>query len=221
VSACLSELDKYRPQPIFAARNCRRLSGIKRSGPAHEISAPPGSCSCQDSFIMPIPSLPRLHRRSRDWPVISPIPLEIQSTTSIRGACDHLCIAEPDRPSLCRTETPRRRLCRADSGGACGPATAAPWSQTILGTAFNHQIHPSNMQRLADRAPSKVVWSAPPQSSTSACLLVTYSPTAGVSYSVYRMLSRASLFIITLIFCWFRCIVVSIQFSFKCVKLVI
>ena len=42
----------------------------------------------------------------------------------------------------------------------------------------------------ADRAPSEVVWSASLLSSTSARLLVTHSPTAGVSYSVRRMLSR-------------------------------
>jgi hypothetical protein len=47
VSACLSELDWSRPHISFAARNCRRL-------PAHEISAPPGSC--QDSFIMQSPA---------------------------------------------------------------------------------------------------------------------------------------------------------------------
>ena len=41
-----------------------------------------------------------------------------------------------------------------------------------------------------DRAPSEVV-SAPSQSSTSACLLVTHSPNAGVSYSVHMMLSKS------------------------------
>jgi hypothetical protein len=43
-----------------------------------------------------------------------------------RGACGHLRVAELERPSLCRIETPRRRLCRAHSGSACDPATGAP-----------------------------------------------------------------------------------------------
>lgn len=43
----------------------------------------------------------------------------------------------------------------------------------------------------ADQAPFEVIWSAFTQSFTSACLLVTHSLSAGVSYSVRRMLSRS------------------------------
>jgi hypothetical protein len=46
-----------------------------------------------------------------------------------RGAGGHLRVTEPERPSLCRIETPRRRLCRARSGSACDPATAAHWAK--------------------------------------------------------------------------------------------
>jgi hypothetical protein len=46
-----------------------------------------------------------------------------------RGACGHLYVAELERPSLCRIETPRRRLCHAYSGSACDPATVAHWAK--------------------------------------------------------------------------------------------
>jgi hypothetical protein len=44
----------------------------------------------------------------------------------------------------------------------------------------------------ADRAPSVAIWPASVQSSTPVYLLMTHSPTAGVLFSVRRMLSRSN-----------------------------
>jgi hypothetical protein len=61
---------------------------------------------------------------------------------------------------------------------------------TILETAFNNRsVIPICNERRSSS--SRVVWRASVPSFMSDCLLVTHSPTAGVSYSVCRMLSRS------------------------------
>jgi len=68
-----------------------------------------------------IPSPPRLHRRSRNRPIISQSCSKSNASHPSRKACGHLRIAEPKRPALC-SRVPR--------------------------AALKRQIQPSNMQRL-------------------------------------------------------------------------
>ncbi|KAG9233178.1 hypothetical protein BJ875DRAFT_54463 [Amylocarpus encephaloides] len=135
-----------------------------------------------------IPNLPRLHRRSRNRPVISPIPLEIQSTTPILWS---LRLSLPKRPSLCRIETLRRRLCRTYSGSACDPAQQRTKSKdppnsphTTRSILLVCNSHGLSFFRGHTILPPYNRPRQPTHSRSS-------SPTAGVSYLVRRTLTRS------------------------------
>jgi hypothetical protein len=135
---CRSKLPIQAPSaPEWIRRKC-----MKQPCPCSLLLPPLGAVSYTNANVSR-PSCPWIHRRSINRAMINQSCCKSTSPHPSVGAHSHFCMAEPKRPSICRSRAVRRICSRVQFGGICRPAIR---NMLCQGPSFSLQLSDPSFQ---------------------------------------------------------------------------